>query len=254
MALKSLSTGEMVTVARGWTEPGPAHDAVQVRPALAAFLPKFSRVLVGIVAANRAADGAHAATLDALAAEATTVDAVHDAAVIATHRYLEALAEISGDGSLLELLAVLLPQGRAHARLSFRGEAGEAALLTERLAANPALKKRLKEIPVLKGNLWSTVEQWLTAAKRLGQIEAERAQLLHADSDQATRADGVKARNEWVRTVHALRAVAETEELGEATYTLIFGTLDATEAAATRRAKASRRETPATPETEDAPS
>ncbi len=244
MALNSLLTGEMVTVARGWTEPGPARDALVARPSLAGFVPKLQAVLGGIVAANRPANGAHTAALDALAAEATAVDAIHDSAVVATHRYLEALAEVSGDGTLLELLAVLLPHGRGHARLSFRGEAGEAALLTERLAANPALKKRLTEIPVLKGNLWTTVDQWLSAAKRLGEIEAERAQLLRAELDQATRSDGVRARNEWVRLVHALRAVAEIEELDEATQALIFGALDATEAAATRRTRTTRLSPP----------
>lgn len=57
--------------------------------------------------------------------------------------YQRTVKPIAG-ASHLEFLAVLLPRG---------------ALVAERLAAKPALKKRLTQVPVLKGNLWTIVDQ-----------------------------------------------------------------------------------------------
>jgi hypothetical protein len=158
------------------------------------------------------------------------------------HGVLSSLALLAGAGTqrdaFLELRDVLLPEGLEGTQKSYRAEAGAADLLRTRLAAEPAAKKHLKEIPVLKLSALHFVEQWMASAKRLGELEDERGKLAGAPSN-GNGTQAVAARNQWIRAVNALVANAELAELDEETDRLLFGALRLAEKAADRRGRAS---------------
>jgi hypothetical protein len=78
------------------------------------------------------------------------------------------------------------------------------------------------------------VKEWIENARRLGELEDEKARLEAAPADSSGLAR-LNARNAWVRVANALVANAEMAELDDKTMAVIFGPLWAAEATADRR-------------------
>ena len=238
MAAKRLTTDEMVQISGPWiTKGSAARTAIAAVPEMAGLLPRVDEAHQALHDAQPSAGDPR---LAALQDEAASVDAQHDTLIRGVSMTLTALALLSDAAkasALLKLQEVLLPDGLGSIQKTFRAEAGAAELLKTRLAADPSLKKQLKDIPVFKHTLGHFVEEWLGHAKRLGELEDERAAIVSGGPG-----DGAKllaARNQWVRAVNALVANAAMAELDEPTDQLIFGAFRLAEKTADRRAKAS---------------
>lgn len=240
MAVKRLTTEEMVQASGPWvTEGSEARKAILAVPVLHGLLPKVEAAHVALLDAQ---PGPNNPRLAALQAEEQALDLEHDTLIRGTHMLLTALSLLSGSPEaaegLLRLRDFLLPQGLEVTQATYRAEAGAGELLKKRLGDDASVKKQLKEIPVLsaKQSLWTFVEGWLGRAKKLGELENERAQIA-APGGPSDGAKLVAARNQWIRAVNALVANGELAELDAATDRLIFGALRLAEKAADRRGK-----------------
>lgn len=238
MALKRLTNEEMVQVSGEWVVAGsPARKAMLAKEELSGLVPRVEAAHTGLLALQPTAPTARAASL---MAEAAALDQTHDTLIRGVHGLLGGLILLADTPEQAEAYAhlrtVLLPEGLDHIQKTYRGEAGAAEMLASRLEADAAARKQLKDIQVGKKPLAAFVTRWIEAARQLGKLESERAQL------DATPAEGggaklLAARNGWIRAVNALLANAELAEVDEATDRLIFGTLRAAERNADRRGR-----------------
>ncbi|MEZ4302517.1 MAG: hypothetical protein R3B70_46745 [Polyangiaceae bacterium] len=236
MALRRLTTGEMVQVSLPWvTEGTEARKAILATAEIAGLLPRVEAAHQALHAAQPTAEDPRLARLQEKAA---AVDLRHDELVRGVYWLLSGLGWITGEGSsadsLVRLRDLLFPAGLETTQKSYRDEAGALDLLKTRLAADPASKKQLKDIPVLKRTLAYYIDELTHLGAELGDLENERAQLVQP-SGPSDAARTVNARNQWIRAVNALVANAELAEVDADTSRLVFGPLRLAEKAADRR-------------------
>ena len=244
MALKRLTTAEMVQISAPWTTTGsPARKAIQSIPELAGILPKIDAAHKQLHAARPAQDDPRAAEI---VREAAEIDARHDAVVRGVDRVLEGLALLAGDSPRAREIeaarGVLTPDGVMVISTSYRNEAGAAALLASRLANEVGVKALLASIAIdKKMTLTAFVNERIQLAEKLGALEDERAKVLAAPAESDGAAN-VEARNAWIRAGNALVANAELAELSQEQSAAIFSALRQAEAKADRRGKAAPAE------------
>ena len=116
----------------------------------------------------------------------------------------------------------VLSEGAMLVRPSYVVEAGNAALAGQRLtAADEALLARVTHPD---GTLLQTFREWLDTARKLGDIETQRASL----SPTSPSRDEVRAlRTEWNKLAKVIRAAADTEKgLNEVGRKELFGLYD----------------------------
>ncbi len=231
MAFKSLTAEEMEPVSAAWINPqDPAHLEILKVPELKGLLPQAELAHQGLHAAVPPGDS-KAKEISDLAAE---VDSVHDTLARGIHGYLTEVALLVEDGEpLLKLRDELMPEGLgAVVRNTYRGQAGFAALLRSRLTGST--RGSLREMPLPGGKtLADSVDAWLDAGDRLGQLEEEKARLAASVPTVAGRV--FEARNRWIRVANAMVANAELVDLTEEQERVIFGPLLDAEAKAEAR-------------------
>ncbi len=234
MALKRLATGEMVSLSGPLTqEKHPDRLLLAAIPATAALLPTLDsahRTL--LIAQPRAAMPERAA---AIIFEERTLDIRHDTVIRGVFMFLQALAYLAASPEesrqLLDLQQVLLPEGLLATQKTYREEAGQAALLESRLT--PAHVALLKKLKTPSGTLWASIQEWIQLGAALGKLEDERGG--SADTASPTAAEGLAARNRWIRTVNAIISVLALVEADEPGVTAILSRIAEAERRADRR-------------------
>lgn len=235
MALKRLATGEMVSLSGPLTQDKhPDRLLLAAIPATAALLPTLDtahRTL--LVAQPRAAMPERAA---AIVVEQRTLDMRHDTVIRGVFMFLQALAFLAASAEeskqLLDLQQVLLPEGLLATQKSYREEAGQAALLESRLT--PAHVALLKKLKTPNGTLWASIQEWIQLGAALGKLEDERGGG-GVDVASPTAAEGLTARNRWIRTVNAIISVLALVEADEPGVTAILNRIAEAERRADRR-------------------
>lgn len=230
MALKNLTNEEMVQVSAGWAAGTPARAKLEGTPLLASLLPTLDEAHRNLVAASNARDNPR---LREIAAEAAQLDAVHDTLLRGLYDLLTSLSLLAeGEQELLKLRDHLFPEGLAMGQRTYRGQAGAAEVIRQRLT--PAVQSQLQGIPVLQTHLGERVEAWLGAAEKLGALEDERAQLQSVPP--TPRGVLLDARWSWIRAVNALGAMAALANLNPSDDTIVFSALRQAEANGDARA------------------
>lgn len=238
-----LTTAEMIQVSTDWVSPGTTRDAVLAQPALAAMLPSIETAHHGL--RRVAPDTELPARLKGLSEESFDRDLSHDDTIRGTHAVVTGLSILAVDptekAQLLALLDFLLPEGLQAVRKTYRGEAGEAALLDERMEEQPDKTAQLSAmvLPIGGGTpLRTFVDSWIADATRLGAIDSERATLVTTtEAPVVTPAEARTARLVWMKQVRALLAVADAVNLSEPAHQSIFGNLEAAVATASKRGR-----------------
>jgi len=252
MALKRLSTGEMVSISGPLTQQdSPDRKILAAIPATAALLPTMDsahRQL--LITQPRAAMPERAA---AIIIEQRTLDTRHDTVIRGVFMFLQALAYLTADAGearlLIEVQQALLPEGLLAMQKTYREEAGQAELLETRLtSAHLALLKKLK---TPSGTLWASIQEWMQLGAALGKLEDERGG--GTDTVTPTAADGLAARNRWIRTFNAMANVLDLVEADEPGVTAIRNRITEAERRADRRGDASAAAAPVEPAPVDAP-
>ncbi len=233
MVLRLLTPEEMVAISAAWVmadEPG--RKALAQVPLLAALLPELEKIHQTLFAL-RAKEPSELAALRQREAE---VDARHDSYVHLIYESLTLLVPVVPQGDeLLRLRDRLFPEGLLHARKSYRGEAGHAALVASQV--DEGVKARLKAFALNESNLLDYYDKWQEAAGQLGDLEEERARLMQTSPSVAGEMQA--ARHTWIRLVKLLLVNAEAAHIDTATDELLFSPLRAAEHAARARAKQS---------------
>ena len=249
MALKRLTTAEMVQITGPWIEAtSKAKTALLGKPLLAALVPQIEAAHAALHGAQGTPDDPK---LETLKGEAATLDQKHDTIIRGVHMVLSGLALLAAnEDAANKILAVrdfLLPDGLSAIQGTYRAEAGAAELLATRLAADASTAGALKDIPVHGKSVNDFVESWIATARELGKNEDARAQL----APSAGPSDGAKlveARNLWIRTVNGVVAMGQLAGLDADADRLIFSPLRDAEKTADRRIKAPA-DAPGTPPT-----
>lgn len=237
MALKRLTTAEMVQLSGPMvTEGAEARGRLLAYAETAGVLPRLDVACKALHEAKKASDNPR---LVKLQEEAGETDSRHDNLIRGAHGLLTSLALLAGTAERAEQLTrlrdTLLPEGLSATQQSYRAEAGSAQLLATRVA-DPVVKKQLKEIPVHQQTLWHVVQEWIGHARKLGELEDERAMLL-TSAGPSENARMVAARNQWIRAMNALLTMAELAEVDPSVDQVVFGALRLAEKAADRRGK-----------------
>jgi hypothetical protein len=209
MALKRLTAQEMVQLSKPWiTANDPGRAAIEKVPLLSALLPRIEEAHNALFTVQVETEDPKA---KALSEQEAGLDAEHDALVRGIYGALTMLSEFSAQKEdLLRLRDLMLPEGLEHARKTYRGEAGHAAMLTARL--DEATRAKIKSIVLHDKTLADLVDAWLSAANQLGTLEEERARL--GAPAATTVAEMNSTRMAWVRVTNALLANAELAQIG----------------------------------------
>ncbi len=239
MSLKRLTTDEMNQLTAPLvTQGNPARAALEKVAVLASLMPQLVAAHEAVLAVRTVVEDPKLRELSAREAE---LDAEHDDRVRGIYNALTALAQVSGSGAeLTRLRDMLFPDGLEHTRRTYRGEAGHAAAVANRLDAD--MQSRLKAVDLHDRNLLDLVNAWLAAARELGELEDQRARLSPAPS---TTAEITAARTTWIRVVNALVANAELAGLEAETDRLLFSALRAAEKTAQARGRGKANPAPA---------
>ncbi len=210
MALRRLTTGEMISVSSPWVTEG--FDERTALLAIEDTRPVLRRI-----------ERAHQALLDAqpkmlpplalasLEAEAASLDDELDDVLRGAIYLTSANALLQQDRAqrevLLRLRDSLFPTGQSTTQKSHREEAGQAELLKGRLTA--PMRVLLKSIPSPDGTLLSTLLRYTRAAQKIGQLDEKKRLLLKGKTtDEMT-----FARNRWIRSVNNLITTLEQEDI-----------------------------------------
>jgi hypothetical protein len=243
MSLRDLPTQTMISLSAAWLDPAHARSAIEGLPTAAAVLPKLStahRTLLKTQPAGAAKTPKQIADIQAQQAQ---LDLVHDRKARGLYGILGGLADVLDDqelcAKLLELRDKIFPadKGLNVTKMSYADEAGECALVEERL--DDADRALLKACTILKGNLLDVHKARVTAGKKLGDLEQKR---LAAETDGAgdskqrpKKGDALQARNGWIKATRALVSAIELDEPSDEVRKRILQPLDQAEAKAARQ-------------------
>lgn len=258
MALRDLPTPVMIAVTAAWIDAEQARPDIEALPTAAGLLTKIEAANQRLLETQPSSDGNRSPPeILAVREEQTGLDVVHDRKTRGTYHVLTGFADLEDDPDLaadyLALRDKLVPpeQGLRVIQVSYRQEAGEAALVEERLTDKD--RALLKKLPIPGGKLLAAHEARVKAAARLGALEDQRAQIeaKAADKETVKHGDALRARNGWIKAVRAFVSALDLDEPTDAARKRILGPLEEAERAAARRAaKAGRAQEPAKPETE----
>lgn len=220
--LKHLSVDEMVGLTHPWVDRTQARAIFASIPEVAGLHAKVDEVHAELLAA-RPANKAPSPRLQAIIAEATRVDAEHDALARAIHAGIVAdrtfaLAERPPDAARAQLadrvLTRLFPRGLSIVNASHLAESGNATRIAALLEREPSVAAFLGAIPVQPATTLLALTQRLVAAgQRLAELEHDRAALkARTRTAPITRATMNRLRARWIRLVTQILALLDLSD------------------------------------------
>lgn len=202
----------------------------------------YKRLAAAHAAVSKAAQPAKPERIKEIILAQGKLDARHDAIIRGVWGLFGALAELLGGdegATLLVLRDHLVPNGLSSQNKTYGGEAGQAALLAERMTAE--VRQRTDSIVIGEGakakTLTACIDEWISLGAQLGAYEGERGQIENAPSDGA---DLHNARLDWSRAQNAMVSNAEMAGLTPKEMATLFGALWTAERKADDRAAAAK--------------
>jgi hypothetical protein len=242
MALKGLTVTEMISVSRALvTEGTDEHKLLAHLRETQGILPRVAEAHDRLVKTQSLPQK----TLVRLAAvidEELRTDIRHDEIARGVDLVLLGYVLLCKDTELRQKLTdlhllLLGDQGIAAViQATYRGEAGAADQLAERLTAE--VKRTLKGMDTPAGTLLELVNEWIGCGRKLGALENERAHLEDIPASGPTGLEVIDARNAWIQAVAALTGNLKLADITDAQEQLILGELRRAERKARRRAPA----------------
>ena len=232
MGLMDLTTPEMVDISGAWLDASSTEGKLIARAkGLVPLLAFVREAHEGLVASQVVGENPHAARIKELSQQNVELDREHDRHVRGIISILEGLASLAKTPkrrAAYEAAAhALFPDGPSTAQLSYSAEAGNAAMVDERLS--DAHKKTMASITTPEGSLPEIVGRWKKVARALGESDKERTRLMEVKADGTTKSDGIQARNAWIRAVDVFRRAIPMAKLSPEDVTTILATLTKSE-------------------------
>jgi hypothetical protein len=233
MALRNLTTAEMLTISDPWVdEEREERTLLSSAPETDVLLPHLERSHRSLLEKQPPGDSA----LEALNKKIVELDTRHDDLVRGVYWALTAFASLSGDAKqreeLLELRDTLIPMGLSLVGSGYRDESGASILMEQRLTSE--IKAALEKIKLPTGTLMDSVDELIEVGRELGHVEDRRAELRNT-IDGPTGAEILAARNEWIRMTHALVASLELTSIDKAAIAKLLAPLEEAVKIADRR-------------------
>jgi len=258
MALKDLTTEQMVLVSGAWLDPKRDRANLEALPKVKPLLVELGEAHAGLVTSS-IEDTTLATELGGIQKKQVELDRTHDRKARGSTKLLEAYADLTDDPNeaahYIALRDSLAPDGLRFITASYSDEAGNASLTKSRLTKdhNTALKK----VPSPTGSLHTSVHQWFGAGDQLGKLELSKAKLkatILAQPDEDPKPNELQARTQWIRIVNGVIHMIELSKLTAEKSRAIMAPLDAELAKPARREPAEAApEAAAAPEADPAP-
>lgn len=237
MALKRLSTAQMISLTKDWVTPGTAVRLAFERVlCLKALLPHIEDIYARVLAAERLGQ---AKSHDELTRELGKVDKVHDNIVRGIYYSFEAeyyFALARDDHEQAEALQAMrrytCPEGLATVGLSYRDESGQTDMVAARLDHED--RNFLASIPVIGGTLLNRVDDWIQAGQTIGALENQRVDNIRPEDQQ----HGGEARSMWIQMVITVRSNVRLANVQEPEILKALHRIERAEAAAEAAAAA----------------
>ncbi len=212
MALRDLSTPVMVSLTSTWVDRNHGdHAALIAQPHSAGLVSSVEAAHGGLLAIQVNSTESASARLVEVKAEQIAVSQRHDRMIHGVWWYLSAVAALTPSAEkAAELTALrdrLLPDGLSLKNTSYRDKIGAASLAHARITREDHTLLASQRTPI--GTLDDAVTGWFSEAARLGELEHERATI---EPQGTAPADVLRARNNWVRTIAAVRAALSLVE------------------------------------------
>ena len=204
MALKRMTSGEMIHITQTWVDAKHRHHqllgAVAEVAVLLSHLEKAHKALLTFQPTVDPSAAARARTIEAL-------DAQHDDLVRAIFALFQVQMYLAQQPSEREswqrVRDAVFPDGLVAVTRSYSDEAGQAALALARLSADD--KKQLKAATIGKESMLGLIERYGQVAQKLG----ETATVHYTPTVNPSRPDAAEARNQWIRVVNAVLAAID---------------------------------------------
>jgi hypothetical protein len=245
MALKKLATETMIFVSDRWLHDADVNALWKQAPEAAGLLPHIERAHQDLVAVQQSVVDESAEKIKELRQQTADVDKEHDRLIRAIFWILSGLNEAASTPEegvpFLRLRNLLFPLGLAETKRSYFEEIGQAKSARDRLTHEHVTLLRSIPLPN-KEKLSKLVDQWQTMAEKLSALVQQIDTLekeSSADTQKVRPIDILRARNQWIRTVHALRSSLElTTSLNDTEQQRLVGLLNKAEAQADKRSHA----------------
>ena len=228
IVLKHLSNQSMVGITDEWTDAGKQRPILGGIVEVAGMMGPLDGVHKGVldVQFTGEAEGELEKELKKLSVQAGNLDVEFDNLARGIYGNLESNALLAKAPEKKEMCrnikSIVFPKQTGIVTMTYWEESGEAKLLEGRL--NEDLRKGLRSIPCLEGNLEKAVDEFIVAGKELGNVESKRVRLAKQDGNEetVTRSDSLKARHKWMRVVSSFLSVLEIADIDEKTMTDIL--------------------------------
>jgi len=241
MALRDLTTEEMLEATRGWVTPGdPVHDALSAMPQTHAVLELFEQAHSELERTQPKGEQV-AERIAQLTIEMTRLDSRHDRKMRAVGQLLLAAADADDDAGRAKrwrgLYASIFPEGMAILTQPYAQEAGRAEQLEQELTDDS--RQWLGELLIGGVSALAILEEGIAAAKELGHTQRARAELVQGGEGGEDDASLVlDARGQWLQSVRTLLSVVHLAEVDDELVERMAGPLQRAEVKATSRRRA----------------
>ncbi|MFT3765464.1 MAG: hypothetical protein QM820_08120 [Minicystis sp.] len=240
MAVKNLYPDEMLQISGIWLDKASkAHAFIVGLPLLNSMLGLVDDAHGQLAKAWQPAQNKR---LIAISEEELRLDVRHDTIIRGTYAVLTGTAELVGGAEGDQIIAIrdhIAPDGLSSQLKSYRGEAGQAKQLEDRLT--PDIRVTTDAVVIGFGSNAKSLTQylleWIDLGKQLGKLEDEKGEILAAQSDGSSAGETLKARNLWTRVANAMTANADLANLTVEQDAAIFGGLRDAEKKADERAR-----------------
>jgi len=236
MAYKTLTTQTMVTVSAAWLDSKEERPLIASLPQAGPLLTSIEKVHNGLLQ-TQASGATIVSEISAVQSAQEELDTLHDRKTRGVFNVLTGFADLADDPvkakALLALRDRIYTNGLKVVQWSYVDEAGEAALVDERIGA--ADKDALANLPTPDGSLKDHHEARIDAGKKIGELEKKKIALAATSPAGASASEVVRARNAWIRTVTAFVAMLGLDDLTEEKENKILGPLREAERRADRR-------------------
>lgn len=216
MALRDLSSQQMLNITGAWLDPERERPRVQALSRVSPLLPDIQEAHETVQKAHRR-DGSVSTELIDIQDQQAELDQIHDRKVRGIHGVLTSFAELSDtpeDAALhLGIRDALFPDGLKFITGSYGDQAGEVLFARDRLTSEATAV--LKAMPTPSGNLMKAVNAWFKAGEDLGALEARRAKLESERAQQKSsgvQGGQLRARNRWIGVMRAVLQMIELEK------------------------------------------
>lgn len=249
MSPNYLTTKTMIAITGPWIDPDRDRAKIEAYPELGGSLTMIERGHHGLLD-TQLIDGPTKEQIAELTVEIDELDGEHDRNARISYGFLDGLGERANDpdekAKWNGTRDLLFPDGLSINRASYLDQAGGVDSVRARIT--PEIRQRLDQTIIDGRPLGETVDAWLEAGEKLGEVYIRRSRLQNADDGERISAGDVrKARHFWIRAVKTFQSMLDMVDMDDDTRRVLLTPLQEAQKAARRRSDQEVDE-PAVPE------